>query len=624
MLPKDRQAIREYLGRIAKDIPGEFVDEMIATYERATEPFPPYQQVATIIHMVHSWSRDPSQRIVSDSFEVQYKDSEHVLAVVTVLAKDWPGMADAVISCMHDLGWNVFLNRGTVIPYKNSSLGTLTVVIRLDSEEEEKRYMNQKPQLLERIRRTAFGSAAKSLLLAREARKIEMFSRVVEYVEEVIRPKNVEEITGHNGEAVKFFASRSVEYIYERSPKDLANQIITNNRFLNATRATGGAIQLRLDNMKTVREELTTITISALERDISLEDCLEYIEYAVGKFRLKYNKEFTTGDGITTFRIEIVDQGGKSFSEEVCKQIEAKLAEMVRGKRFERTRWIESIGGFEHFARAVIPLLVREYLNTSIPQVFLSVSKTTNQFIYFKILLVVPPARSPGDSVMFRCIPLLDASPGLLVQTTKPAKEMDGCELNIMDLRADMAKYDSAEQVFNEIRNSLSDVIGEFRDFDEGMRRSDTQKLAEVKSRLSGLDETLLKECYYRIEDFYRVSAPLEELVSIIEMADDVLHELEESDESWSVRARTLSISLDDKTRMPTATMLAVALYSDREKLKRCLMVLESFDFMMSRIDRRDIMLLLFRITDQSKPLSDPVLNSIISEMKAICLSKPS
>ncbi|MFC2172389.1 hypothetical protein ACFLU6_07125 [Acidobacteriota bacterium] len=613
------QKVKKYLNEMAADVPGSFVEELVNIYVDSQKLFPPYQQVATMIRLLHDWSRDPNQRIISHASEVAVEGETSAMAILAILAKDWPGMADSVIGCVHDLGWNVFLDRGLVVPYKNANLGTLLLVIKLDNKEDYDRYETHKPTLLERIRRAAFGSTAKSLLLAREARKIEMFSRVVEYVDEELSPENVEEITGHNGEAVKFFASRSVEYLYERSPKDLATQIITNNLFLKATRSTGGAIQHQVQNMETVREGLTTITISALQRDLSLDDCLQSIEHAVGKFQLKYNKEFTTGDGITVYRFEIVDFRGKPLTKEGMGQLKDKLDELARGKRFERTRWIETIGGFEHFARAIIPLLVREYLHTSIPQVFLSVSKTTNQFIYFKILMVVPPSRNSGESVMFRCIPQLDACHGILVQTTKPPKEMDGCELDIMDLRADMSKYDNVEEVFIEIRKSLAEEIGEFRDFDEGMRRSDVQKLGEVHSRLPALDETMLKECYYRIEDFYRVSAPVEELVAIIEMADDTLRELVNSDGPWAVRQRTVSINLDDNTTIPTATVITLALYEDRSKLKKCLEVLDKNDFMMSRIDRNNVMILLFRITDKNQPLSEERVTDILAQMETIC-----
>lgn len=87
-------------------------------------------------------------------------------------------------------------------------------------------------------------------------------------------------------------------------------------------------------------------------------------------------------------------------------------------------------------------------------------------------------------------------------------------EINVFDLR--VAK--GTENTYAIIKESFSNILDKFRDFDEGLRKVDTEKLETIKQKLKGTQRGYIREFYYAIEDFYRVSAPVSEIAKLIEI----------------------------------------------------------------------------------------------------------
>ncbi|GAH63961.1 unnamed protein product, partial [marine sediment metagenome] len=79
------------------------------------------------------------------------------------------------------------------------------------------------------------------------------------------------------GETFKFFASRSKAYISERSPKDLAMQIINNYKIQQDVLDSKGEIQIYVKNIKTTKEHLTGISVGVFEKDMLLKGIINSI-----------------------------------------------------------------------------------------------------------------------------------------------------------------------------------------------------------------------------------------------------------------------------------------------------------------------------------------------------------
>ena len=73
---------------------------------------------------------------------------------------------------------------------------------------------------------------------------------------------------------------------------------------------------------------------------ISLSLILDALRMAFPEFQRKFNKEFTTGDGITTYRLEVCDAQGNAAEPEVVERIRRTLGQAAASKKVERARFV--------------------------------------------------------------------------------------------------------------------------------------------------------------------------------------------------------------------------------------------------------------------------------------------
>jgi len=535
-----------------------------------------YMEAAVFITLIRKWEKE-GQRVITMSPTKELETFPNTLTL-GILGVDWPGMLEGCSSCIHEGGWNISFIKGITFEYKGKRLALLTMKIDLKSKDEFNRFMSCKNEIVEGIELFSVGDQAERFLISRESKKLRDYERTIQEIKKRAKGKLLRDLIE---EAAKFFAARTGEYLEERKPETLANQIITNYKFMNGVRNSGGRIHAKVEHVQTVRERLTGITVVGFDRDLSLNDCLNVIQHAVPEYHVKYNKEFATQDGITVYRIEIEDFHN-------VKAIEKALSRLAFGKRFAHTRLLESIGGFEQYARAIIPQLVKEYASTQIPQVYISPTYTSHYFIEFKIIIV--RGKSKGHVIYAQ---QLNSIRGFSVLSIKPPESYGESQVNIVDLRVNLDLFPEPERMYETIKDILKNEIGEFRDFDEGMRRIDIKKLGEVRNRLKRGPSDLVRQFYYSLEDFYRIGAPTEEIVDLIKTGIQLYKKTKSLTDECPITMHDLE----------TCTIIGIA--SKEDLLKETLSVLEPYNTNVSKLEIGELNILLFRASEDSKPIKE-------------------
>jgi len=586
---------------------------------RTRRIFPLNHERAMFIGLMEKWRRVKNGKTVVRISQPRKKIKFPTTVSFGVLGSDWPGLSESCIGVLHQKGYNIGFAKGMVVEHRGQQLGAVIMAVEVNSRQELDRLTADKQFLVETLSKSSIGSLAKAYLIAREGRRLETYSRVIEAIENRCSPDELEELLGRRGEAVMFFASRPEEYVYERTVEDLVDQIIVNSRFLKKVRESGGRPQVWIKNMKTRREHLTGITVVGYDREFSLNDCLEAIEHAVPDFKRKFNKEFTTPDGVTVYRLEICNNKDRPYSRDEIRHIRKALLQMAASKKFQRARWTDSPGGFEHYIRAIIPLLLREYRSSGIPQVYLSIAKSTDFYLEFKIIIILSGSRGAQEKQIFALVDALESVPGMSVLSSKPPRMMGSEGFNVIDLQVDLDRFRDRRSVYQAIKTQLSHQIGQFRDFDEGMRILETQKLNQVRDHFKRTSEGLVREFYYGLEDFYRVSATVEELVELIRMGMRVQRKLARSGKPFVIEGRNISTGPTHGAGL--ITLVGIASDLQTPSFKTCLGTLSDYEVTMSRVQREEATVLLLRVAENGQALDEKGLKRLGRKLRESLVS---
>lgn len=597
--------IRQALGKYDVDLPPEQIQKYIDDIQLAQQYFPVSEQRALIIKLLIEWESRREEKIITITSEACHIKGGLCVTTFGVLSVDWPGLADTCIGIIHEMGWNIYFVKGISIIRQEEDLGIILIGILTDTEDSHDRIVKQKEILLSKIHQAAVGTRAKTYLLSEEIRKLEIYSQVIAYIEQHYHEDDLEAIIGMNGEAVKYFAARSRDYIENRMVEDIAKQIMRNYTYIKKSHDTGSDLQLIINNFRTKKEGIFTgINVAGPAHLLNLEDCLKTIELTVPHFILKHNREFTTEHGIAIYRIEFVDSSGHALSDLDQNRLKKAFSTMVLNKRRDRAQWIETIGGFEQYARAIIPLLVKEAQSTNKTQVYLSVGHTTDLYIDFKVITVIPKLLRKEKKPFNETVAHLESVPGIHVLRVKPPKAFGETELFIIDLRVSLTSIENTEAIYRTIKEEVYEALGEFRDFDEGMRTIDAMKLKDVRRRLKGIDKNIVRELYYSIEDFYRVGASVYEIIAHIRIALSMIKSIDQKTDNIIILQRQLSVHSKNGKTLPTANLLCISYPHKFALLQKILEVLESYDLTMSRLEKMGWDILICRITRDDKPLN--------------------
>ena len=503
---------------------------------------------------------------------------------VTVVAPDWAGLVDTVAGIIHQRGYNIQVLLGLV--NASGEYGIVHAKLLLKDEKEMSSVLEDFKVISSLLKVVAKGGRSIEKLLYGGAKKLEIYEAITRGLKRMAKPDELIELLKEDGEVERFVVSRSEAYLAERNPKDLAEQILTNFRFQKTLREKGRGIFVRVKNLITVRERLTCITVAGFERELTLDDVLDEIREFLPEFQRKYDKQFVTEDGITVIRLEITDDKGEPLKEEDLPLLEQHLREHLTRKK--RREAFDLKAGTELYGRVLIPRLIQEVENTGLPQMYLLPGRVTREYAEFKLAIVIPLEDRPLGEIRHSLIDRLSQVSGLVVTSAKPPSKSKGLEIIILNLRAELGEFTSEEDIYDVIKASINEVIPIFRDFDEGMRRSDRKKLEEVlgKLRERGIESRFVRHYFYEMDDFYRISAPTDELAYEVSFGYNLLKEyLRKGDGIW--------VDGDSKNQI---LLIGVVGPPGKINLEAYLGILKEWDPLLTRLEEFGAALIVFNI----------------------------
>jgi len=600
-------------------ISGNQVNQFLDAIQIAQQYFPIIEQRALIIKLLCDWETSKGQKIIVVTSEACNIKGGVCVTTFGILSVDWPGLFDSCAGVIHEMGWNIYFMKGISLIHQNENLGIVLIGVMTDKEDTHQSLINQKEIIHTKIHQAAVGTSAKTALLSEEIRKLEIYSQVITHIETMASEDDLEQIIGMNGEAVKYFAAKSRDYLENRQPEDIARQIILNYTYIQQVHKTGNTIELDIHNFKTKKEgSFTGVTVAGPATLLNLEDCLKTIELSNPHYHLKHNREFTTEHGISLFRIELVDSSNHALSELEQSRLRKAFNTLVLNKRRNRAQWIETIGGFEQYARAIIPLLVKEAQSTSKTQVYISVGHATDLFIDFKVIVVAHGSGITPNKLVNMTVNQLESVSSIHIQRVKPPKRFGETQVFIVDLRVNISDMESTETMYRTIKKKVYSALGEFRDFDEGMRTIDTTKLKSIRRRLRTADKNTIRELYYSIEDFYRVGASEHEIIAHIRIALQMLKKMDAEHRFPIVLSCDMSIHPKNGQHLTTAHLFCIANPHSDFLLPKILKILEPFEVTLSRLQKTGWDIFICRVTENDKGLSEAAKKNLIKELKSL------
>jgi hypothetical protein len=290
-----------------------------------------------------------------------------------VLALDWPGLLNSCTGTLHEKGFNISFCEAVIIDEPEQKLGLVFMEIDVDVPEEFESLLKLEPEIEKALIRTAAQETGKIRLLMSETQRAEQYTLVVEELKRIADSKDYEKLFDEEkGEAVRFFLARTMAYLNERTPRDLAHQIYANHTFIKGVRETG-KVYAWVGNIDTAGGELTAISVAGLEHDLSMGDCFRVIDEVAPGYQRKYDKVFITGDAINVIRIEIVDAKGNALPKDQCTELTRKLIGIQDAPVCDRLS-----PGVELIGRKICPILLEEEKKLALPQVYMHPHSRSN------------------------------------------------------------------------------------------------------------------------------------------------------------------------------------------------------------------------------------------------------
>jgi hypothetical protein len=438
----------------------------------------------------------------------------------TVVAPDWSGLINTVAGSVHEKGYNIQCVHG--LTTAEEDYGIVQVRVLLESKKEVKQAKRDFDELANLLRAIGRGGASVKRLIHIGSKKLDIYQGILNALKEIAEAQEYEDMTQEDGEVARFVTSRSEAYLVERSPKDLARQILLNYHFQHELRSRHAGFLVHAENIETVREKLTCISAAGFDRELSLDDLLDEIREFTPDFQRKYDKEFVTQDGIAVMRLEMTDGMGNRIPDGELSLLVHQLEGRLRRKRKRSRFHIKT--GTELFGRILIPRLIQEAENTDLAQVYIFPGRMTRESTEFRLSVVSPLKGVHLGNIKEGLVENLVRVDGLVVTATKPSSKVKDIEIDIISLKAELGEFKGEEEIYEVIKNVVAGVVGDFRDFDEGMRRSDRKKLDQVIEHLRGrVDLRLIREYFYEMDEFYRITASVEVIAEEITFADALL-----------------------------------------------------------------------------------------------------
>ncbi len=445
---------------------------------------------------------------------------------IVIVGKDWPGLVNTISGELHERGLNVCFILGARA--RNSDTAIVLLKSLIKDNEKFKKIKTEIEHLKRTLKMIASGSKSIQRLVHIGSKKINVYINVYKELEKIAAEEEFKDITREDGELEKFILSRSEAYLTERDPKTLARIILQNYRMIQELRKRSHGVLVKAWNLKTVKEHLTAVTVAGFEKDLSLDDVMERLRSFYPKFIRKYDKQFTTPDGITVIHLEITDENEEPIPEEKLKfLVESLKADLSKPRR---KAYLGVIFGGEIFGRIVIPQLVMEYAKSEIPQLYIIPTESNPTEITYRIILIGPLGEDvPAEKLTSKILQNVEGITGLKVASYKYPSKVGKGFVFIFSVKATRAYFNSEEEIYDAVKGAVERVIPKVRDFDAGMRMQDRKKLKEIEkifeSRNVDIDEKFMKDYFYSIDDFLRFQVPASDIADEIIFAHNLLME---------------------------------------------------------------------------------------------------
>jgi hypothetical protein len=543
-----------------------------------------------------------------------------------VLALDWPGLLNSCASTLHEKGFNVPFCEAMIIEEPERLLGLVFIEIDVARREDFEHLLRVKHDIEETLLRAAARETGKDELLMTESRKAEHYSRAVDYLRKIAPVAEHANLFEKKGEALRFFAARSLAYLVERSPEEIANQIHTNYIFTKLVRETG-KIYAKVGDIETAAGSLTGISVAGYEHDLSMGDCFRVIDEVVPGYQRKYDKAFITGDGINVIRIEILDANGKPVSHDQQVDLGQRLMAIKDSPVCNRLS-----PGVEMIGRKICPAMLEEERQLKLPQVYMHPHSRSN----IKVVLVTSGA-DRGHA--FKCIEEISKTRGLEAAMPDTPSHVDSGEgeatviqeVAIIDVwvnfevffGAPKGPYDD-ELILVRIEDALrkTESIGpRLRIFDRTgrqLRRARTDQIIYMASR-EGLDADTARQIMSRLGDRQIISPT----VTDQEIFDQVLTGIE-AVRRWHTGKGAPGMAwritdLSGPSRRGSYNIFAVAHSPNQRHLAEMMRVVSELGPESSAVvDGADFTLVLFRLAYHGRALGENELNELAAKLAAM------
>jgi hypothetical protein len=568
----------------------------------AHQIFPIPQQRALLIQLLDNY--DTTQKKVVIMLEEQGGDGGPPTFFLGALAEDWPGMSNSILGIVHHKKRNVIFMKGFTLGFEDKILGIVILVFQLKNPKEYEEFILEKKEIIGEIRDAAQGSTGKYHLLDDEAVKFEIYDKIMRKLKELYHNSELVNVIEESGEVLKFVSSRSREYLEDRKIKDLAQLILNNYIYQNEIRSGESEEVVKIKNFSTKTEELTGISFVCREKLFSIEDFLKTLEHIVPDHIIRHHKSYSTKDGVLVYRIEIVDRNGKPLDAKLIKSIEASMDKLIAISCNQKFTRLKSVGGMEHYARAIIPFLMEELKTTELTQVFINADKKTEFSIEIKLIIVSFKSRKKR---MYTLISRLSLVPGIYISSSIPPKiRSNNVEINILQLKVNLSEFSSIQEIYVSIKTVVKKIYGDIRDFDEGFRDIYIKILNQLLEKLKTVNAGLIKEIFFNIDELYRVEISPHLLLDLIKLCAVAV------DESKDIPTEIILYKYKH-IRDSHRTVLIISYVNHKRLLSRLVQKLMDVDIYFTKIDWDQRSYLIMILSQNNKELGDAFIEDLIS-----------
>jgi hypothetical protein len=568
----------------------------------AHKRFPIPRQRALVVQLLDNY--DTTQKKVVILLEEQGGNGVPPTFFLGALAEDWPGMSNSILGIVHHKKRNVIFIKGFTLDYEDKTLGIVILVFQLKNRKEYEEFIQEKKEIIAEIRDAAQGSTGKYHLLDDEAVKFEIYDKIMRKIKELYHNSELVDVIEESGEVLKFVSSRSREYLEDRKIKDLAQLILNNYIYQNEIRSGESEEVVKIKNFGTKTEELTGISFVCRDNLFSIEDFLKTLNHIVPDHIIRHHKSYSTKDGVLVYRIEIVDRYGKPLDAKLIKSIEASMDKLIAISCNQKFTKLKSVGGIEHYARAIIPFLTEELKTTKLTQVFINVDKKTEFSIDIKLIIV---SFKSGKKRMHALISRLSMVPGIYITSSIPPKiRSNRAEINILQLRVNLSEFSSIKEIYESIKTIVRKLYGDIRDFDEGFRDIYIKILNQLLEKLKTVNAGLIKEIFFNIDELYKVDISPNLLLELIKLCADAV------DESKDIATEKIIYKYK---HLPEShrTVLIISYVNHKRLLSRLVQKLVDVGLYFTKIDWDQRSYLIMILSQNNNELEDDFIEDLMS-----------